>query len=100
MLQTGNHGMLFKELHDFAFNIIKGILQNRAGVNKIAVMQQIARNAQSANHFAGGGVKMLVVIIHKPVDSFIHYHVHTSVVQRSNTGEHNGGAVGLRSTAL
>ena len=42
---------------------------------------------------------MLVVIINKPVDSLVHLHINTRIIQRCNAGQHNGRAVGLRSTA-
>ena len=100
MLQAGNHRMLFKELHDFTLHIIKGVFQNRAGVHKITIVQQEARNAQGADHSAGCSIKMLIVIIHKPVYAFIYNHIYTSIVQGCNAGEHNGGAVGLSSAAL
>ena len=92
--------MLLEELHDFAFHIIQSVFQNRTGVYEIAIVQQIAGNAQGADHFAGSCIKMLVVIINKPIYSFIHNHVHASIVQGGNAGEYNGGAVGLSSAAL
>ena len=92
--------MLLEKLHDFAFHIIQGIFQNRTGVYEIAIMQQITGNAQSANHATIRSIKMLIVIVHKPIYSFINNHINTSVVQGSDAGEHNGGTISLGGTAL
>ena len=95
MLQAGNYRMLSKQIHDFFFYISQSIIQNRTGINMIAVVNQIAGNAQSTDHAAAFCVKMLIVIINKPVNGFINLHINAGIVQSSDTGQYNGGAVSL-----
>ena len=95
MLQTGNYRMLSKQIHDFFFYISQSIIQNRTGINMIAVVNQIAGNAQSTDHAAAFCVKMLIVIINKPVNGFINLHINAGIVQSSDTGQYNGRTVSL-----
>ena len=95
MLQTGNYRMLSKQIHDFFFYISQSIIQNRTGINMIAVVNQIAGNAQSTDHAAAFCVKMLIVIINKPVNGFINLHINAGIVQSSDTCQHNGRTVSL-----
>ena len=95
MLQAGNYRVLSKQIHDFFFYISQSIIQNRTGINMIAVMNQIAGNAQSADHATAFCIKMLIIIINEPVNGFINLHINAGIVQSSNTCQHNGGAVSL-----
>ena len=95
MLQAGNYRMLSKQIHDFFFYISQSIIQNRTGINMIAVVNQIAGNAQSTDHTTAFCVKMLIVIINKPVNGFINLHINAGIVQSSDTCQHNGRTVSL-----
>ena len=80
MFQTCNLRILFKELQQFFFNIIQRIVQNRAGVNTYVIMYKEARNTQRANHSAGRGIEMFVVIINIPVYAAVNFHINAGVI--------------------
>ena len=59
------------------------------------IMDEECRNTQRTNRSLGCFIEMLEIIVNEPVDTGINRHIHLGIVEYSNAGEHNGGAIGL-----
>ena len=100
MFQSCDYRIFFEHCHKLFFYMVKSIFQNGTGANVIIVVNQVAGNTQSTNHFATFCVKMLIVIIHVPVYSFINHQIDTRIVQSCNARQNYGRTVSLSSTAF
>ena len=100
MFQTCDYRIFFEHCQQLFFHMVKSIFQNGTRANMIVVVNQVARNTQGTNHFAAFCVKMLVVVVHVPVNSFIYSQVNTRIVQGCNARHNYGRTVSLSSTAF
>ena len=80
--------------------MVKSIFQNGTGANVIVIVNQVAGNTQSANHFATFCIKMLIVVVNIPVNSFIYGQVNARVVQGCDARHNYGRTVSLCSTTF
>ena len=80
MLKTCYLRMFFEHFQHLCFHIIQAVLQDRTGINKDFVVDQETGYAQGSDHFTCLSIKMLVIIINIPVDTFVDLHIDAGVI--------------------
>ena len=90
--------VVFEKFHQIIFKIPDSIPQDHSGSNAFRIiMHERRRDPQCSYRKTRIRIRIVEVVIHKPVDRLIRYDVHLRIIQLGDLRQHYAGSVRLHS---